>query len=56
MIEGAESERTGVSKQIEEVKSNVALVKTGLEEKIDQLAVSPILIYNVLYIIYIFIL
>ena len=42
LIENAASQESGVPQQIEEIKSNVASIKTGLEEKIDQLAVSSI--------------
>ena len=40
LIESAASEKTQVSEKIEEIKSSVALVKTGLTTKIDHLAVS----------------
>ena len=48
LIENASSEKNGVPQQIEEIKSNVASVKTGLEEQIDQLAVSSTKIFIIL--------
>ena len=40
LIENASVDKTKVSQQMNEIKSSVALVKTGLTSKINHLAVS----------------
>ena len=40
LIEHASSDKNEVSDQIEEIKLNVSMVKTGLTTKMDHLAVS----------------
>ena len=40
LIENASSDKSEVSEKIEEIKSSVALVETGLTSKLNHLAVS----------------
>ena len=42
LIENASSDKSEVSEKIEEIKSSVALVETGLTSKLNHLAVSNI--------------
>ena len=46
LLETAASDKNQVAEEIEGIKSNVALVKTGLTSKIDNLAVSWLRIFQ----------